>query len=146
LPKHTVFEHWLLNGAPVYETELLITADDAVDGTVTLEMVTREELPPMIFHGAYSDRFGNGCVLINPNGHAVSTRGLYVSDSPDVLHFWAMPDILVQPGEVLELIGRGGATADDLLKVQMAFRVQAGAILYLSDADGNVLDTIRVQS
>jgi hypothetical protein len=144
LPKFSVFDHWLVNGTMVHEPDLLITVEDAVLYQVELELVTREEIPIFIFHGAYSGRNGNGCSLTNRRDYAVSTRGLFISDSPDLPFFWEMPDITVQPGEVLELIGRGGATADDLLKVQLPFRVQRGAELYLTNADGIVLDSIKV--
>jgi hypothetical protein len=143
-PPHHVFDHWLVNGQPFYEPQLYITAEDAINRRVELELITREELPPLLFTHAYSDRGGNGCWLINPTALTVSTRGLYLSDSLDNPYFWALPDILVESGETLQLAGRGSTDPADLLKVQIPFRVQSGAVLLLSDGEGNLLDRAAV--
>jgi hypothetical protein len=144
LPRFTAFDHWTVNGTVVYEPDLVLSEKDAVEGRVELALYTREVLPPLLFVDAYSERSANGCLLINPTDQTVSTQGLFLTDSPAHPFFWAIPDINVRPGEILELAGRGSTSPDDLLKVRMPFRVQSGSVLLLFDKDGNRLDSVIV--
>lgn len=144
LEKFEVFDYWIVNGKKVYERELSISGTDAVNGCVTLELAAHTELPVLAFYDAYSERSGNGCVLINLSEETASTEGLYISDSPYNPLLWELPSASVKSGKMLDIAGKGSSMADDLLKVMMPFRVKSGAALYLSDANGNILDYIIV--
>jgi len=145
LPKFTVFDHWVLNGGKIiYENEIAVSEANAVSGTVTLELVTHEELPPLAFTAARADRERNGLELINLKDETVGTTGLFLSDSADNPFLWELPELTVKPGQTIAFAGKGSADAADLFKVQMPFRVKSGKVLILSDAGGNVLDYILV--
>jgi hypothetical protein len=144
LPRFGIFDYWLVNGEQVDEPDLLLSGKDAVGGRVFLKMVYHTEPPALVFEYAYSDRMGNGCTLTNLTETAAVTKGLFLSDSPDNPLYWALPEVSVAPGKIMALAGKGSANVNDLLKVQMPFRVESGSVLLLSDSDGNVLDYITV--
>jgi hypothetical protein len=142
LPKFTVFSHWVVNGTRMNDFEIFVSADDARDGVVSVELVTREELPPLIFTEATGFSGRNGCVLLNPAGETVNTEGLYLTNDLRNPFLWALDGANVAPGGTLELAGRGSGHSSDLHRMRMGFNVRQGQMLYLCDASGAVLDTI----
>jgi hypothetical protein len=144
LPKFTVFDHWVVNGERIYEPEITVSVADARGGAVNVELVTREELPPLMFSDVYASSGRSGCALTNPNGHPVRTEGLYLSNDVNNLFLWALPEASVRPGGKLALAGRNGAGPGDLMLIQMGFTVRSGRMLFLSDREGNILDYIAV--
>jgi hypothetical protein len=120
-----------------------VSGRDAVNGRVDIELITKVEYPILIFESAYADGTVNGCVLINRTTETISTRGLVMRDSGG--REWHMPDIRVAPGEQLNLAGRNSTDASELLKVQMGFRVRSGTILYIYNAEGEILDEFKVR-
>jgi hypothetical protein len=144
LPKFTVFDHWLINGGRIYDEEVFVSAADARGGVVSAELVTREEIPPLIFGEAYASPERSGCVLVNTTGKTVRTAGLFLSNDPNNLSLWELPNARIAPGRSLRFAGRNGAGIGDLLSIQMGFSVRSGRVLILSDAGGRVLDHIIV--
>ncbi|MDR1669530.1 MAG: CotH kinase family protein [Oscillospiraceae bacterium] len=144
--KFEVFDHWVLNGEEIYEPEITVSYADARAGVVPLELVTQTVPPPLTFTEASASVLRNGCTLRNPTASTVRAGGLYVSNDPNNLRLWAMPEASVRPGETLSLAGKGGRDAGELLKIQMGFAVRAGDTLILSDAEGRVLDFITVEA
>jgi hypothetical protein len=145
LQEFTAFDHWIVNGERIYTPELTVSVNDAYSGRVTLELVTREEFPLLIFSQAYGSSQRNGCALFNPGNEIVNTEGLYLTNDLSNPFLWQLPPTAISPGGTLELVGRSGADATDLLKLRMNFNVREGRMLYLSDEDGNVIDTIFVK-
>lgn len=144
LPRYTVFDHWIVNGVDVYEPDITVSSADARGGVVSVELVTREELPALVFSEAHASTESSGCTLVNPNGQTVRTDGLFVSNDPQNLQKWALPAASVKPGEALTLAGKGSADTGDLFKIKMGFNVKQGRLLILSDETGRVLDTVAV--
>jgi hypothetical protein len=145
LPGNAVFDHWVVNGEKIYDEEITVSDADARLGTVRVELVSREIIPQLEFESAAASSARNGCVLVNNTPSAVRTAGMYLSNDPDNPFLWALPDANVRPGEKLEFAGKGSAGMGDLLRIQMGFAVRAGRVLYLSDAEGNLIDFIAVR-
>ncbi|MCL2084025.1 MAG: CotH kinase family protein [Oscillospiraceae bacterium] len=142
LDKHTVFDHWIIDGNKLYEPDITISTDNVPSGAVNVTLVTRYEPPPLIFSDAYASSQRNGCVLLNTGTETVNTSGLYLSNDIDNLFRWEFPAAKVEPGETLTLAGKGSADKKDLRKIQMGFNARQGNILYLSDESGTLLDYI----
>ncbi|MCL1806885.1 MAG: CotH kinase family protein [Oscillospiraceae bacterium] len=142
LPEFTVFDHWVLNGVKVFEPEITVSAADARNGLVNVELVTREEYPPLIFLDAYADGERNGCVLINPNRETTGTAGLYITNDLENPYRWEIPAASAAPDGTLELAGKGSSSQLDLMLIRMGFNVKKGRMLYLCDSSGTVLDRI----
>jgi len=145
LPGFLVFDHWIINGEVIYTPEITVSVNDARDGIVSIELVTKEELPVLIFTDAYGSSERNGCVLYNPGEEVVNTDVLFITYDLSNPFLWQLPPTAISPGGTLEMVGRGSADASDLLKIRMGFNVREGRMLYLCDEEGNVINTIRVR-
>ncbi len=144
--KFEVFDHWVLNGEEVFEPEITVSYTDSRGGIVSLELVTKTVLPPLMFEEASASALRNGGVLVNPTGETVRAGGLYLSNDPTNLFLWALPEASVRSSGTLSLAGKGGRDVGELLKIQMGFAVREGETLILSDENGNVLDYITVEA
>jgi hypothetical protein len=144
LPGFLVFDHWIVNGEVIYTPEITVSVNDAHRGVVSIELVTREEFPMLIFTEAYGSSQRNGCVLYNPGNEVVNTELLFITNDLSNPFLWQLPPTAISPGGRLEMAGRGSSDPSDLLKLRMGFNAREGRMLYLCDEDGNVLHTIRV--
>jgi len=144
LPGFLVFDHWIINGEVIYTPDITVSVNDAHDGIVNIKLVTREELPILIFTEAYGSSERNGCVLFNPGEDVVNTEGLFITNDLSNRFLWQLPPTAISPGGSLEMAGRGSMDASDLFKIRMGFNVREGRMLYLCDEEGNVIHTIRV--
>jgi len=91
LPGYEVFDHWVVNGTVINTPEITVSIEDTVDGVVRVELITREELPLLIFNDAYGSSERNGCVLYNPGNEAVFTDGMYLTNNLENPFRWALP-------------------------------------------------------
>ena len=135
----TAFDHWILNGEIIDTPEITVSIDDAIDRVVKIELVTKEEYPPLIIREAYGSSDRNGCVLFNPNEEAISTDNLFLTNDLSEPFLWQLPAATVAPGEVLEFAGRGSTHQTDLMKIRMGFNVRLGRTLYLFNENGELL-------
>jgi hypothetical protein len=142
LEKFEVFDRWIMNGRGENRPDIIISGEDAVNGKVVLEAVTHMEYPPVIFSEAHAGGKSNGCSLVNLHNEAITTKGLFLSDSLEKLKMWEIPEISVRPGAAVRIVGKGGKNAEDLFHAQMTFKVKSGKVLFLSDGGGNLLDYI----
>lgn len=146
LPQFTVFDHWVLNGKTIYEPEITVSAADATNGVVRLELVTHDEPPALSFAEAFMSPNSNGCTLVNTTQETIYTEGLYLSDTWSQPHRFALPAASIKPGGTLELAGKGSSDKSDLLKISMNFNVKVGEVLYLSDENGTIIDFVTVNA
>jgi hypothetical protein len=144
LPKFTVFDHWIVNGEKVTTPEITVSAADARNGAVRVELAVREEIPPLMFAEAYGSSERNGCVIANPTGETVNTEGFYLTNDPASPFLWALPEAKVGPGGTLAFAGRRGAGPGDLHMIRMGFNARQGRMLYLFDETGTALDWMAV--
>jgi len=144
LPEHTVFSHWIVGGRTIDTPEITVSRTDAVNGVVRVELVTREELPVLMFREAFGSSERNGCVLFNPGEETISTDGMYMTNDPENPFLWALPDALVEPGRTLQFAGRGSRAPADLHSIRMGFNVRHGQRLFLCDENGEVIAHILI--
>lgn len=110
---------------PIEHGDLVINEVMANNGSVVVDE-----------NGEYSDWIE----LFNPRNHAVSTKGMFLSD--DVLNKtkWAMPDATVEPGGYL-IVWANGSKIDGL---NSNFRLSAkGERLWLGYGQTTVLDSVE---
>jgi len=145
LPEFTAFDHWLLNGEPIYESDITVSLADAIDGYVSLELVTRPFIPPLVIADAFVTERGNGSSLLNPHDVSVRTTGLFLSNCPRNLHMWQLPAATVPTGAALELAGRRTGDFSHRFNIQMNFDIRDGQVIFLSDANGQILDRFTLR-
>ncbi|MCL1843801.1 MAG: CotH kinase family protein [Defluviitaleaceae bacterium] len=141
LPHLTAFDHWLVNGIRVEQENIYVSFADAVNGVVNLELVTRHAPPPLLIYYAGELAQSNGLVLINPTNYPVRTDDFFLSNRREELDRFPIPRATIEPGGTLELAGRGSRSPEDLFRIQMDFNVRQGRRVFLSDENGNILDT-----
>jgi len=140
----TVFDHWILNGDVINTPEITVSIEDAVDGVVSIELITKEEYPPLLIQEAYGSSERNGLTLFNPGDEAVSTDMLFLTNDLSDPFRWQIPAATVSPGDILEFAGRGSTHPTDLMKIRMGFNVRLGRTIYLINEDGEVLHWMAV--
>jgi len=145
LSGYFVFDHWIVNGRVINTPEITVSINDAVDGVVNIELVTREEPPLLVFNEAFGSSERNGCVIFNPGTETVYTDGLYMTNDMTNPFRWALPAARIEPGERMEFAGRGSRDPNDLHKIRMGFNARHGEKLYLCDENGIVITHILVK-
>ena len=143
LEKGHVFDHWLVNGEKRYAEDLLISFRDAdVNGTVYVQLVTREAFSPLFFVNTYDTGDLFGFTMTNPTDSIQNTQGLYLSDNIDDLKKWAFPSLNIRAGSTWEFVGRNSTSIDSLLKIGLNFNPRYGEVVFLSNEEGIILDYI----
>ncbi|GHU95115.1 hypothetical protein FACS1894208_07380 [Clostridia bacterium] len=137
------FSHWIVNGKRRDGQTLVLNRADCNGDTINAEAVVADG-SALKFTYAYAGDNLNGCSLTNTGDTSLKTDGLYITDDPDHLKRWELPEMNVAPGQILELVGKKHPDADALFKMPMSFNAQSGEVLILSDAQGNLLDSIIV--
>jgi len=140
----TVFDYWILNGDVINTPEITVSIEDAVDRVVRIELITKEEYPPLMIQEAYGSSERNGLTLINTSDEIVSTDKLFLTNNLSDPFLWQLPAATVAPGETLDFAGRGSTHQTDLMKIRMGFNVRLGRTIYLIDEDANVLHWMAV--
>jgi hypothetical protein len=149
LPQFTAFDHWVLNGRQINVRDITVSAADAVNGTVELQLVTRPDYPVLMIHDAYvrSRDNRNFVVLRSPIDEETYTDGLFLSNTLDNLQRMRVPvQNLPAPGSI-EIV-EDTETEDEqelehsgLLRVRVNFNIRTGRPVYLSDTTGRILHT-----
>ncbi|MDR2570469.1 MAG: CotH kinase family protein [Oscillospiraceae bacterium] len=143
LEKGYVFDYWLVNGEKRYEEDLLISFSDAnLDGIVHVGLISREELPPLFFKDIFDTGDLFGFTMYNPTDSTQNTQGLFLSNDINNLHRWQFPNMNVRSERSLEFVGRNSTSQDSLLKIGLNFNPRQNDIIYLSNKDGEILDSI----
>ncbi|MCL1884345.1 MAG: CotH kinase family protein [Defluviitaleaceae bacterium] len=144
LPTHTAFDHWILNGERIYDEKIYVTAHDAVDGAVNLELVTRSDIPYLLIYSAFSDTDGNGITIINTTNRVINTSDFFISNHREELQRSPLPRANIEPGGTLELAGRSSRSPGDLFRWKLEINIRENRRIFLSDAYGNILDSFIV--
>ncbi|MCL2223099.1 MAG: CotH kinase family protein [Oscillospiraceae bacterium] len=146
LPEFYEFDHWVLNGERIFDADITVSFSDINEyGSVELGLVKRFVMPPLVIAELYEIGVANGMALVNLTDEEVHTRGLFLSNDSRNLRRWALPPMTVASGESLRLAGRGSRTADQMFRVQMDFNVREGRKFWLSDIEGNIIDSFTLR-
>ncbi len=144
LPKWHVFDHWVVNGQVRTEETLLITGQDAVDGKVSIRLVSHEEIPDFFLASPYDHGKLCGFSLINSTRDSRVTAGLYLSDNLYDLKKSRLAEFTVAAGGRLDFVGQSYQSTEAILKIQLGFNPRRGEVVYLSDERGKILDYLAV--
>jgi hypothetical protein len=88
---------------------------------------------------------GNGWIEIhNPTDRTLSAKGLYLSDSDNNHQKWALPSIIVRPGETVRVLARNNEVDPALKRARTNFNISFGERLRLVDSEGEVLSLVEV--
>ena len=144
LPPGRVLLHWEVNGQPREGERLTLFGTDAVNGEIAVRLVSGDAPIPLVIENAY-DRDGVcGFSLRNVTTAPVGTAGLFVSDNPGKPRKYALPDMLLAPGETLQLVGKGVRHARALGKMRLNFNPRWGETVCLRDGEGRMLSSMVV--
>jgi hypothetical protein len=98
-----------------------------------------------LFINAAQARQGNWWEISNNTGETISTKGMYMTDDTDRPMRWAMPSLLIRPGEVLFIPAASNTENGDRLKRSQAnFGITFGERLCLVDAHGEIVQRVEV--
>jgi hypothetical protein len=140
------FVKWEINGEDYFDNTVRITYDMAQDGKVYAKLYTKE-VPiygeALRISEISTDKKAGWIKLYNPNAEAVSTKGLYLTDTADNLTRYELPDVTIQPGEELLIVMKNNKTTDALMQIQANFSLKKGETLILSDGE-NVLRSVAI--
>ncbi len=137
------FVHWIVNGEIYEAEELVLDADDVVSYEIHVQMVTVEKAQPILQIEALRAKGSEDYIeLVNRSGKAVSTGGYYLSDSDDCYKY-ALPSVIMQPGETLRFWGKNCSSLDSLGEFALNFNIKQGETIVLSRGT-EVLETVYV--
>jgi len=143
--KREVFDYWVVNGEKRTEEELLVSVKDIGSnggGVVNVKAVYQEKISPLVFDDTYDDGKMFGFTMSNPTDKVQNTQNLYLSDNGNDLKKWRFPNLNIRPKATWNFVGKNATAYDALLKIELNFNPRKGEIIFLSNADGEVLDYI----
>ncbi len=141
------FAKWEINGREYTDPNVRITSDMAEDGKVFVKLfVEKEELRgvPLRISEISTEKNAGWIKLFNPNAEAVSTAGLFLTDDPENLTRYALPDVTIGAGEELTIVMKNNKTNDALMQIQATFSLKKGETLILSDKNGVALRSVEI--
>jgi hypothetical protein len=80
----------------------------------------------------------------NDTDRAISTKGMYLSDSGGDLFKWAMPALIVKPNDSIIIACRNNTATPILKRSRTSFNLAFGERVRLSDPRGNVVSVAEV--
>lgn len=136
------FSHWIVDGEKREEEQLILQGTDLGD-SVSVELVTIEtESPRLQIASLTAKGHDDSITLINLSSRQISTGGYYISDSDDAYQC-ALPALILNPGETLELVGKDNYSADSLGKFGLNFNLKQGEVVTLTYQEEQ-LDSVTV--
>ena len=142
------FVKWIINGReytePVVELDYsMCGAESQIECTPIIE---REEIhgQALTIKRVSTGKNAGWITLYNPNEEAVSTKGLHISDDGGNLTKFSIPTVEVAPHSELTIVMKNNKQSDALMKIQATFSLKHGETLYLTDFDGNVIESVEI--
>ncbi|MCL2456790.1 MAG: CotH kinase family protein [Defluviitaleaceae bacterium] len=137
----TTFESWLVNGAFITTPTITVSAADAIDGVVEVHLVTRTDYPQLVIRAAHETPEESAIFLRNPSNEDIFVEGLFLSNDSERLQRFRIPRLLVPANDTLELAGENCPSVEGTPRVRLNFNIRTGRMIFLSDENGNVLQT-----
>ncbi|MBE5865328.1 MAG: hypothetical protein E7292_03825 [Lachnospiraceae bacterium] len=126
------FSYWLVNGEMRMEEELMLVGEQIPGETVEVELVTAETEEPRLQIVAVATRGQDDYVeLMNCSAKPVGTSGYYLTDSDEPWKY-QLPALVLEPGEVLRLVGKSNSSAESLGQYGLNFNLRTGELLQLN--------------
>lgn len=142
------FVGWEINGKQYTEQSMRVDYSMADEnGHISVKLITQKREitgEPVRVSEICTNVKAGWLKLYNPNCEAASLKGLYLSDDPENLKRYALPDTDIAAGAELLIVMKNNKTADALMQYQATFSLKAGETLFLSDSDGNIIAEIPI--
>lgn len=130
------FVEWKLSGQVITDPHLEINYNYAYE-LATLELavvVRRAEAPSLVMTEVSYRGSDDWVVLNNPSDIPVDLGGFYLSNDPENLHKFALPQAVLAPGESLRIYSNKAAAP--IGSYQFGFSLKQFETVYLSDMHG----------
>lgn len=131
LGPNETFAYWLVDGAVRGEEELVLQGEDIQGDAVEVQLVTREAEEPRLQIRAVAAKGHEDYVeLVNLSAKTLSTGSYFLSDS-DELHQYALPVMILKPGETVRLVGKDNSGPESLGSYVLNFNLKEGETVTL---------------
>lgn len=126
------FVHWIVNGEIRTEEQLQLTTEDMVEYRIEVELVTKPVENPVLQINAVRAKGNSDYIeLVNYSDKDVSTGGYYLTDGED-LYQYALPDIILRPGETRRFYGQECEDLEGLGEFGLNFDIKQGETITLT--------------
>ncbi len=143
LAMNEAFDHWMVNGSIRKDPELRLSKEDLVNQEIRVELVTRKAEDVLLSVSAVRAKGHSDFIEVkNYSDRPVNTRGYFLSDSEDAYQY-ALPEMIMQPGETLRLYGRDCMDGEGLGQFGMNFNLKRDEIVTLTYGRQTV-ETLRI--
>lgn len=141
LGPNEVFDCWMVDGVKYQEQELVLQGEDIAGDVLEIRLVTKELESPLLQIAEVASRGQEDYVtLVNLSTQEISTKGYYLSDNEE-RYKYALPVIILKPGESVKLVGKDNDSAESLGEFVLNFNLKEGETLsltYMSEIVDNV--------
>lgn len=132
LAENEEFVHWIVNGEIYAEERLQLTTEDMIEYRIEVELVTKPvENPALQINAVRAKGNSDYIELVNYSDKDVSARGYYLTDGED-LYQYALPDIILQPGETRRFYGEDCEDLEGLGEFGLNFDIKQGETITLT--------------
>lgn len=115
----------------IEEKTLTLTGDDVLNGTVQVELLTKEKEKLELYIASLSAKGNEDHVeLINLSDRTLSTEGYYLSDG-DNPYLYTVPTQVLEPGESMRMVGKNNSNPDSVGQFALNFDLKEGEVLTL---------------
>lgn len=141
LGSNEMFDCWMVDGVKYQEQELVLQGENIPGDALEIRLVTKELASPLLQIAEVAGRGQEDYVtLVNLSTQEISTKGYYLSDNEDCYQY-ALPVIVLKPGESVKLVGKDNDSAESLGEFVLNFNLKEGETLsltYMSEIVDNV--------
>lgn len=137
------FDHWLVNGV-VYDTQTLYldAANIGTSSSVEVILVTKAcRTGKLVINEVYSKGTADWIELRNVGSEPMDLSGICISDDPGKPRKCALPQVTLEPGELLVLLCKNNLTLAGHL---VNFNLSTGEYLLLTQEDGTQIDGLCI--
>jgi hypothetical protein len=85
---------------------------------------------------------GGWLEISNPTDHALSTKGLYLSNDDEDLFLWQMPAVIIREGQTVRVAMNSNGTCEVLKRLRTNFDIADGDTVRLNDVHGELLSEV----
>jgi hypothetical protein len=92
---------------------------------------------------SYNSQASDWLELHNPTGRAVSTRGLYLTESNNTNDKWQLPSFIIPPNQTIRIKTSGNESSDFIKRAQTNFNMGLAERLRLTKSDGSEVKELQ---
>lgn len=101
-----IFEYWMVNGEKIYTPELIVSEELINEDTLCIEAVARRQDTEVLIISELSAKGDSDWIrLTNAGDKSISIHNYYISDNPDLLSKYQLPELVLCPEESVIIYG-----------------------------------------